>query len=112
MKPIELTNVHKAKLLEMCKVLFPIEYGIFIGNDGMISLRGLGKQIHWFEFCMTHLRTKLNLHHDDLYLTTNPNVNTFTHPVDYLYSQFKKRNKPKERFCHECDSYGTCGQCV
>ena len=65
MKPIQLTQEHKVKLLEMCNVLFPenktwrfdqnsytkiLEYSI----EGNIV-----KYIHWFEFCMTHLVGKV-----------------------------------------------------
>jgi hypothetical protein len=106
MKTIKLTESQKNKLLEMCKALFP-DYtryvGFYITEDykfykekiyefnllHLIGDRDI-KIIHWFEFCMTHLRTKLKLHHDDMYLTMNPGMSTFKHPVDYLYEQFKK----------------------
>ena len=95
MKTIKLTEEQKNKLLEMCKVLFP-EYDFTIDKFSQcfvtfgLKTKDLYEQhIHWFEFCMTHLRTKLNLHHDDMYLTTNPGIDTFKHPIDYLYKQFK-----------------------
>ena len=72
MKHIKLTEEQQSKLLEMCKVLFPeydeIELEIepqYDGSDGFVQLT-LDKNknldfinIHWFEFCMTHLVTKL-----------------------------------------------------
>ncbi len=105
MKPIELTEEHKSKLIEMCKVLFPEMGNVQLGvkekhgwsNDYLVF--GIEKSdedtfvIHWFEFCMTHLRVKLNLHHDDLYLTTNPGRDTFNHPVDHLYKAFKNHDR-------------------
>ena len=70
MKSIELTEEHKAKLLEMCKVLFP-EYSNLEVRDSMedfcmkqdnlfIELNEAVNRrdctvIHWFEFCNTHL---------------------------------------------------------
>ncbi len=121
--PIQLTEEHKSKLLEMCKALFPelqkkayditVKYygskeaadmnygGFYITGDNHIQCsypidshddsfhQHLIESIHWFEFCMTHLRRKLNIHHDDLFLTTNTGVDTFIHPVDHLYEKFK-----------------------
>lgn len=120
MKPIELTEEHKSKLLEMCKTLFPEyeeirfninakEYGIFIVMDNGNII------IHWFEFCMTHLSTvifnkKYNFDHmmtADLeqevsyewnselmdrvsFHVANPTRTDNWHPVDYLYEEFKK----------------------
>jgi len=77
MNPIKLTEEHKTKLLEMCKILFP-EYttipndknpkfltinwftkqGYFIHLMDDYDLKE-NKMIHWFEFCMTHLIEKL-----------------------------------------------------
>jgi hypothetical protein len=65
MKSIQLTEKHKSKLLEMCKVLFP-EYVIYpADNDGFIEgEQWVGDQnmgedrpvnefnIHWFEFVL------------------------------------------------------------
>ena len=105
MKSIELTKDHKSKLLEMCKELFP-EYVIYpADNDGFIEgEQWVGDQnmgedrpvnefnIHWFEFCMTELRYKLNevqnkkyYRIEDVYQET-----TNIHSVDYLYEEFKK----------------------
>jgi len=77
MKPIIVTEEHKSKLLEMCKVLFP-EYGRIEIQEYAIDVDkslpspvfvDLYKQhitipfdiysIHWLEFCMTHLVEKL-----------------------------------------------------
>ena len=130
MKSIELTKDHKSKLLEMCKVLFP-EYVIYpADNDGFIEgEQWVGDQnmgedrpvnefnIHWFEFCMTHLIVKLskeftkqklseadytdnqypNWFSEKVSYHLNPFRNEefeedilFIHPVDYLYEEFKK----------------------
>lgn len=87
MKPIEINEEQKEKLLEMCKVLFPKYPEIFITefeSDDLnifmfsknsikywkkelkedfdidyISLYEADVKIHWFEFCMTHLAKKL-----------------------------------------------------
>ena len=110
MKPIELTEEHKSKLLEMCKVLFP-EYNWYIGFKTFYEQNGEGPYeeinlgylhllsfdilkyppiyIHWFEFCMTHLAEKVFIQDESLndYLLT---FNVSKHPVDYLYEEFKK----------------------
>jgi hypothetical protein len=107
MKPIELTEEHKSKLLEMCKVLFPqltdleirdstedfcfdfehicIEYGR--ENDNLVI-------IHWFEFCMIYLYTKLIVDKYNYYSISDAMSNGYTmiydqHPIDYLYDEFK-----------------------
>jgi hypothetical protein len=78
MKTIIVTEEHKSKLLEMCKVLFP-EYGRIEIQEYAIDVDkslpspvfvDLYKQhitipfdiysIHWFEFCMTHLIRKID----------------------------------------------------
>ncbi len=51
--------------------------------------------IHWFEFCMTHLTTKIynvniTTYSPDLY---RGNIIQNHHPVDYLYSEFLKISK-------------------
>jgi len=108
MKPIELTEEHKSKLLEMCKVLFPEYIETYLGvNDYDLEPDGYIyfiknkniTRIHWFEFCMTHLADKM------LQLGELPNYDNEldyefnsilqsswweSHPVDYLYSEFKK----------------------
>jgi hypothetical protein len=112
MKSIELTEEHKSKLLEMCKVLFP-EYVIypaedngFIEGEQWVGDQHMGEDkpvnefnIHWFEFCMTYLQQEM------LTLGELPNFNNKldyefhpilqsswweSHPVDYLYEEFKK----------------------
>lgn len=101
MQAIKLNDKQKENLLEMCKVLFPDMFFAF----SSIPTVGVGendlyyyetersrkrKYVHWFEFVMTYLRMKLKLHHDDMFCTMNPGVNTFKHPVDYLYEQYLK----------------------
>jgi hypothetical protein len=94
MKPIELTQKHRDKLLEMCKALFPEYEEILLeiepqydGSDGFVQLtRNLKNKfrfesIHWFEFCMTYLAEKLSQY---------PNQIEVDHPVDYLFEEFKK----------------------
>ena len=112
MKNIEINEKQKENLLKMCKVLFP-EYVIYpADNDGFIEgEQWVGDQnmgedrpvnefnIHWFEFCMTHLCDKM------IELGELPNFNNKldydffsilqsswreSHPVDYLYEEFKK----------------------
>lgn len=76
MNPIKLTEEHKSKLLEMCKELFT-EYTYHEFNtdvegnwgDDILCLYNPGDiksiNIHWFEFCMTHLSRKIfNKLHD------------------------------------------------
>ena len=89
MKNIELTEEHKSKLLEMCKILFPEYINIEFDEDKLYFLtqkcfdinKKFGTQfsnedcdfeieevyleeydvyIHWFEFCMTHLIVELS----------------------------------------------------
>lgn len=94
MKSITLTEEHKSKLLEMCKVLFPEMFTPTIQDNGYINYSNTGKTIdyedkfHWFEFCMTHLAKKLlNPYDFTLYQTTGNFL--YKHPIDYLYEQFK-----------------------
>lgn len=106
MKAIQLTDKHKAKLLEMCKELFP-EYSVQFGiTQIFLPLSGLGsigdvqhllfhvkgteyRTIHWFEFCMTYLVNKMGKSTAALYRILEEEE-TGTHPIDYLYSEFKK----------------------
>ena len=126
MKGVELTKSQVDKLLEMCKILFH-EYTT-IPNDknpkfltiSWFTTQGYFVQlmndeikenilIHWFEFCMTHLTTKISkqlhaiLGHPtsdefgriDTWYTVWSKLNGGSfgmkqHPVDYLYEQFKK----------------------
>ena len=98
MKNIELTEDHKSKLLEMCKVLFPeypdLQFGVKEKHNWskeylVFGLTGNEPIIHWFEFCMTHLCDKIFIHDESLneFLLT---FNVDKHPIDYLYEEFKK----------------------
>ena len=73
MNPIQLTDEHKSKLLEMCEALFPEQSPFHLGLRGEIR-KGWGYSrnflfgkvfsedgiiIHWFEFCMTYLCEKI-----------------------------------------------------
>lgn len=98
MKPIKLLEEQKEKLLEMCKVLFP-DYAIRVIKpvhstpDTFFIQMGLKKsikydfEIHWFEFCMTHLPEKINVCTEwiELWKTNNP--------IDFLYEEFLKLKK-------------------
>ena len=124
MKNIELTEDHKSKLLKMCKVLFPevkIHTGVFSdgsrcpeyvlespmdlewGTEWNLPYISVGvEQIHWFEFCMTHLISKIqNLSNKQYLINICGNINLVisdnsknnfkeNHPIDYLYNEFKK----------------------
>lgn len=98
LESIKLTEEHKSKLLEMCKVLFP-EYTCW-GFSGYMAKAVQFKEvdkdnweaIQWFEFCMTHLATKLDSLRNREYLIHGPcfvNAMHSNHPVNYLYKQFK-----------------------
>lgn len=115
MTSIKLTEAHKAKLLEMCEKLFPEYFFDEEGEDYYIDDNNIinflipikenefkGEGIHWFEFCMTHLADKM------LQLGELPNYDNKldyefnsilqsswweSHPVDYLYKEFKKLKK-------------------
>ena len=109
MKQIELTEEHKSKLLEMCKVLFPEYYEIYFGEwdyngefDGYLyfSTETLPNpnvyQIHWFEFCMKILARKIYNNNIGKTKTTYSSfvmecvIINLNHPIDYLYYEFKK----------------------
>jgi hypothetical protein len=96
MKPIELTEEHKSKLLEMCKALFP-DYDLYISENN-IHIGSDFLFIHWFEFCMTYLSiaiSKIKNYPADL-IDRNEFAKSIIdetysqHPVDYLYKEFKK----------------------
>lgn len=119
MKAIKLTNKQITKLCEMCDKLFNHTLSIqeFQGFT-YIEVEDTGKEIHWFEFCMTYLQNKLFCELNDFsgHLTAdyseecgeqwnnelmmrtsfffhNPTRNEKNHPwhpIDYLYSEFKK----------------------
>ena len=104
MKPIKLSKEQKIKLLKMCKILFPEYYFQIIQDFIGFSITSLKDDermdIHWFEFCMTHLVDNLSLTfakkegEDDKclkeeFLFELNDIKTSVHPIDYLYKQFK-----------------------
>jgi len=118
MKTIKLTEEHEYMLLEMCKKIFPEDYrwfleegtfieGHIIGNDPRVYEGEIPEiNIHWLEFCLTHLSHKIifnpqktpsscnNIHSDlvkNLMKVFYEEKNG-VHPVDYLYQQFKELN--------------------
>ena len=123
MKNIGLTEEHKSKLLEMCKELFPTynfefmrgkdEFGFDIydyftfyliedyeNNEWYKSKT----DIHWFEFCMTHLPKKIFGNPKNNFQGINQRpywcekiAESFAkvHPIDYLYEEFKKLNNER-----------------
>jgi hypothetical protein len=100
MTEIKLTEEHKSKLLEMCNKLFP-EYDFTLDKWkqcfvtlGLKSKVAYDSHIHWFEFCMTHLYTKLIVDKYNYYSISDAMSNGYTmiydqHPIDYLYDEFK-----------------------
>ena len=108
MKPLRLTGLHKSKLLEMCKMLFPewkahslMSNETYVSDDDITSDYADSNEtfkIHWFEFCMTKLWIKINslLNHKtpeelmQMYNAFWDISNEKLHPVDYLYEEFKK----------------------
>ena len=109
MKPIELTQEHKSKLLEMCNKLFPqyqeIDIEIEDNYEGTQDYVQLIKKckitiyIHWFEFCMTHLQNQILVKASELNKSDDLEYDFFSkltdswyesHPIDYLYEEFKK----------------------
>jgi len=79
MKAIQLTEKHKKKLLEMCKILFPeLKFGFendLADNLGMLNYHSPSteqwhqwKLIHWFEFCMSYLTAKIDNMYDKKYI--------------------------------------------
>lgn len=93
---IKLTEKYKSKLLEMIYKSFPEYKRIEFEQSGMINLFKTNltptkeyDYIHWFEFCTLILSQKLdnfsaNDFHDSLF---------YSHPIDYLYTEFLKLNK-------------------
>lgn len=111
MECIKLTEEHKKKLLEMCKVLFPQydEYTFWNANFiGMYHYDEYGEEspydnisIHWFEFVLTHLCQKMfgnelsgehclgnisEAQYEAAYIISHSHI----HPVDLLYEKFKR----------------------
>lgn len=107
MKALELTQEHKDKLLEMCNMLFP-EYKYWDLHDGTCDLCtentldysleekpqwNSWNRIHWFEFCVKILGQKLldiDDDADDYYDFIGECCAATSHPIDYLYEEFKK----------------------
>ena len=102
MKPIELTEEHKFKLLEMCNELFPEKkwFKILCGNI-YYSKNGNfpGKSIHWFEFCTKighNIFSRKQFYYNSEEFITFMKImclqdkTKLQHPVDYLYEEFKK----------------------
>jgi hypothetical protein len=104
MDSIKLTKEQKEKLLEMCNVLFPEYNEIVLTKHNTLRFgyketnvkTWIGNMsIHWFEFCVTNLTTKI-FNILKLYLKTDIAsyrgriIQYEEHPVDYLYKEFKK----------------------
>jgi hypothetical protein len=97
MKPIKLTIKQQKKLLEMANKLFPEKGKFFEVLCGDIYYSKNGKfpgfSIHWFEFCLFHLRPRIiekypfNNTYNGLYIN---NVFYSGNIVNYLYKKFKK----------------------
>lgn len=104
MKSIELSGLQREHLLEMCNKLFPkykrknfnswefgeddygmIEFLMYEDNKKL-------KAIHWFEFCIMDLTTKIyNILQPSTTITLmRGHVAQEDHPIDYLYEQFLK----------------------
>lgn len=137
MQPIQLTEEHKSKLLEMCKALFPEfkkggnfyilnhlhkpgEYESSINelseaNTNFVTFHNFGKKllkketveehfkkwfnsIHWFEFCFLQLclelwkKVDLTIYdqYEEGYWKMQYDLILSSHPIDFLYSEFKK----------------------
>ena len=102
MNSIELTEEHKFKLLEMCEKLFPeyttIQFGsqsnYYLENEEILDFYNEEEEltIHWFELCTINLWNELYLKLGNLELKSYYELllNNLTHPVDYLYEEFKK----------------------
>ena len=120
MKNIEINNKQKENLLEMCEKLFPEYLLIDIHKNGLLVLweelppSRKWNEIHWFEFGMTHLVKKISIledsklgdddsdsihmniiklcreKYDNLCKNILDSWSNHIHPIDYLYSEFKK----------------------
>lgn len=107
MNSIQLTEEHKSKVLEMCKVLFP-EYKVKFILDSLLnyddrifnylSIEEITEGevdftvIHWFEFCVYHLAPLIEIKVNDLYNTELAWINFLqsNDGINYLYNEFKK----------------------
>lgn len=104
MKAIQLTEEHKSKLLEMCEKLCKDKdhtwFKISMYNEILwVNKKAKIGSIYWFEFCMTYLCDKIFLPRGESRLDGIKGmdyyrINKNMHPVDYLYSEFKKLNTP------------------
>ena len=133
MTSIKLTEEHKSKILEMCKILFPEfnewRYGKVTAQGNLEDFYNKTKNlswedkkkyeqscdflwiekdfkyehdddiersetwvIHWFEFCMTHLYSKI-IKGDYATQYQTSGMIFYKHPIDYLYSEFLKLSK-------------------
>lgn len=122
MQSIQLTEEHKSKFLEMCKELFPekdINYVFinkFFPDKGFLEFYDNDEwsQIHWFEFCITHLLyqiypiwrqedvnciTDFHLDIHNYYMSDyienkeiHKNYEKY-HPINYLYNKYKELQK-------------------
>jgi len=114
MKPIELTEEHKSKLLEMCKALFPEYKWEFCSTygtlnditqvDALIRWKNIEEHsqdyadsFHWFEFCLIHLYYELKrygaLTTDFNYPLHETKLKSKAVIIDILYEEYKKIKK-------------------
>ncbi len=100
MKPIQLSEEQKTKLLEMCEALFPefeIDEDTYFDENGVLSTNiEIGNDrweefnIHWFEFCLTHLAKKVIID-NGLDYKEFCGMTWDLHPVEHLYREFKHK---------------------
>jgi len=107
MKALTLNEVQKLRIIEMCNKLFPKDNIIFwLEPDNMLFNQKSQSKNHWFELCLKDLAPKLeeirsktidfNFEWDDAYTIQEICIHVltyhkeYTHPVDFLYDQFKK----------------------
>lgn len=111
MKPTQLTQDQKDKLLEMTKVLFPECKNIYFDAITIFnttdessylhySLNNEHIRIHWFEFCLKYLAKKIldnikNIEKDYIWTFQGRILNINEHPVDYLHNEFLILQKEK-----------------
>ena len=111
MNKIELTAEHMAKIFDMCNYFFvdTVVAGAVI-VDGMILFKDFNnefKKVHWLELCLTHLSSKVLFtpsrpkhYAQDKHFRLLDNVmklfndeDKFTHPVDFIHSEYLKNKK-------------------
>lgn len=110
MKPIELTESHKEKLLEMCNTLWKKEEWRFsldvpgnLNKNHIFIMGFIGDNdyipncdcyIHWFEFCLMHLPYKIfGTQYNEQLIHSKFQCLVDEHIIDYLYEKFKKLKK-------------------